>query len=221
MATFGISYAGVVLGDHVSSFLPTLPRPRAAVRTALALKEDPNLVRRGARVHSPTPLFDALMFILAAASYAAALAMYFAAPKTWRHRAVFSLLLAPPGAIIRYALSKLNTRPPWFQRFPIGTFVANIAATMLIAGVYAGQRRPAAAGAATTCDALYALQDGFCGCLSTVSTFVVEARTIRRWQWAWFYVLGSVVLGHVLVMAIVGGTGWTLGYIDVCKGSDP
>lgn len=210
-----------MLGDHVSSLLPTLPRPRAAIRTALALKEDPYSVRRGARVHSPTPLLDLFMFVLAFASYGAALAMYFAAPRTWRHRAVFSLLLAPPGAIIRYALSKLNTRKPWFQRFPVGTFIANIAATMLISGVFAGQRRPAVSGATTTCDALYALQDGFCGCLSTVSTFVVEARTIQRWYWAWFYVLGSVILGHVLVMGIVGGTGWTLGYVAVCKGSDP
>lgn len=124
--------------------------------------------------------------------------------------------------MIRYALSKLNTRAPWFQRFPIGTFVANIAATLLIGGAYAGQRRPAVAetGAVRTCDALSALHDGFCGCLSTVSTFVLEAKTIRRWYWAWTYVLGSVILGHVLILAVVGGTGWSLGYVEVCKGSD-
>ncbi|CAK9779674.1 hypothetical protein CC85DRAFT_327842 [Cutaneotrichosporon oleaginosum] len=201
LATFGISYAGVVLGHQVSSFLPSLPRPR--------------LLGKPCRL-SPTPVVDGLMLLLAAASYAAALAMYFAAPTYWRRHAVFALLLSPPGAMLRYGLSRLNSGKRVDGRFPLGTFIANAAATLLIGGAYAGMRRPAGVVA---CDALHALQDGFCGCLSTVSTFVVEARTLRR-GWAWGYVLSSVVLGHLLILATVGGVRWTEGPIGVCTGSD-
>lgn len=200
LATFGISYAGVVLGEQVSRFLPALPRPRPRSKGGL----------------SPTPLVDALMFVLAIASYAGALAMYFAAPRPWRQRAVFALLLSPPGAMVRYTLSKLNARKRFDGRFPVGTFAANIAATLIIGGAYAAEHRPAGVAA---CDALQALQSGFCGCLSTVSTFVVEARTLRR-GWAWAYVIGSVVLGHVLALATAGGVRWGVGYTGACTGSD-
>jgi fluoride ion exporter CrcB/FEX len=202
LATFGISYAGVILGAQVSSFLPALPRPRRLHG------------RKGGL--SPTPLVDGVMLLLAAACYGAALAMYFAAPRYWRQRVVFALLLSPPGAMLRYALSKLNTRKRFDGRFPVGTFVANIAATLIIGGAYAAVRRPAGVAA---CDALHGLQDGFCGCLSTVSTFVVEARTLRR-GWAWGYVLGSVVLGHIMILATAGGVRWGAGYTGVCTGSD-
>jgi CrcB protein len=45
--------------------------------------------------------------------------------------------------------------------------------------------------------------------LSTVSTFAVETRTIDRKRWKMIYVLSSVVLGHLLVLAIVGGVKWS------------
>ncbi|EKD02107.1 hypothetical protein A1Q2_03609 [Trichosporon asahii var. asahii CBS 8904] len=121
-------------------------------------------------------------------------------------------------AMLRYALSKLNARPGFENRFPIGTFIANIAATLIIGGVFAAQRRPGVG--VVRCDALYALQQGFCGCLSTVSTFAVEARSIKGKRWKLLYVLGSVILGHVLILGVVGGVGWTQGYVPVCFGSD-
>ncbi|BEJ10963.1 hypothetical protein CspHIS471_0103850 [Cutaneotrichosporon sp. HIS471] len=200
LATFAVSYAGVVLGEQVSAFLPALPRPRLPRRRGL----------------SPAPLADAFMFFLAVASYAGALAMYFAAPRSWRERTVFALLLSPPGAMIRYALSKLNARARFVGRFPIGTFIANIAATLVIGGAYAAGHRPAIV---VTCDAMNALQFGFCGCLSTVSTFVVEARILRR-GWAWVYVLSSVVVGHLMILATAGAVRWGVGYTGVCTGSD-
>ncbi|GMK56700.1 hypothetical protein CspeluHIS016_0305400 [Cutaneotrichosporon spelunceum] len=203
LATFAVSYAGIVLGEQVSSFFPSLPRPR------------PRPSSSGRHSLSPAPLADGLMFLLALASYAAAFAMYFAAPRSWRERAVFALLLSPPGAMIRYALSKLNTRSVFVRRFPIGTFIANMAATLVIGGVYAAGYRPADVSA---CDAFHALESGFCGCLSTVSTFVVEARNLRH-RWAWGYVLGSVVVGHLMILATAGGVRWAIGYTGQCAGS--
>lgn len=94
--------------------------------------------------------------------------------------------------------------------------MANVIATLVLSGVYVAQRRTGI-GNGVRCNALYGIQQGFCGCLSTVSTFVVEARAGKGW-WKWVYVGGSVVLGQVLVMAVVGGAGWGEGYGPVCSG---
>jgi CrcB protein len=161
-----------------------------------------------------TPLLDLITIISAVLSYLIALILYFLAPISWRHRATFPILLAPPGTILRYSLARLNTR----HRLPIGTFLANMIATLIIAGVTAAQRRPRALGNGIQCNALWAIQQGFCGCLSTVSTFAVEASTVKGWKLKWGYVFGSVISGHLLVLAVVGGVGWSEGYLEVCRG---
>lgn len=194
-----ISIACLYLGGHMGRVLPSLPRPsQRSGRGALVVR------------HS-APLLDTLALFSGALAYLVALLLYFLAPRhSWRHRALFPLLLGPPGAALRFWLAKLNTRAAFLDRFPLGTFIANMVASLLIAGVFAAQRLPSsdAATSHTRCDALYAIQQGFCGCLSTVSTFAVEARAIHKRGWNWAYVLGSVVAGHVLVMAVVGGVHW-------------
>lgn len=173
-------------------------------------------IRRKDRVIQPTPILDYLVILSSALSYLVALLLYFFGPTVWRHRATFPILFAPPGAILRFALAKLNPLKPFINKFPLGTFLANIIATLVISGVFAAQRLPSAGGSGTRCNALYAIQQGFCGCLSTVSTFVVESRSIKQRRWKWIYVGISVVLGQVCVLAIVGGVGWSQGYVEVC-----
>ncbi|KAK8847546.1 hypothetical protein IAR55_005404 [Kwoniella newhampshirensis] len=174
-----------------------------------------------------TPILDIVTIFTALLAYLLVLILYFFAPRrhSWRHSVLFPLLLAPPGTILRFFLARFNTHRTFIDRFPIGTFLANMIATLIIAGTYAAQRRPSArssssggGGGGVRCNALYAIQQGFCGCLSTVSTFVVEARTVKGWIWKGFYIGGSVILGHLFVLAIVGGIGWSRGFIDVCKG---
>src|SRR5207237_439145 len=143
---------------------------------------------------------DLLWISTAAVAYLIALLLYFFAPRYFRHRAVFPILLSPPGALLRFMLAKINSKPRFVDRFPLGTFIAKMSATLVIAGTWASQRRPGTTGDPTRCNALYAIEQGFCGCLSTVSTFVVESRTINGLRRTWAYVLGSIVLGHVFVL---------------------
>lgn len=146
--------------------------------------------------------------------YLVILLVYFLGPKSWRHDVIFPLLLAPPGTIVRFALSKLNTLPAFVNKFPIGTFIANEAATLVDAAVFALQHIPATFSStegdnAIRCGALYAIQQGFCGCLSTVSTFVIESRTIKGNGWKWLYIGTSVVVGHLFVLSILSGLRWS------------
>lgn len=192
--TFGIGLATLALGEHIAGFRSLFP---------------------GKREHRVTPLLDLLAILSAGVSYALALIIYFEAPGRWRHDVTFPLLLAPPGAILRFFLANLNTRSTFKDRFPLGTFIANISATLILAGAFTASHSLVSA---TSCNALNAIQQGFCGCLSTVSTFCVEVKSIKGRRWTWAYVFVSVIVGHLGVLFVVGGVGWSRGGLgEVCK----
>ncbi|KIR60460.1 hypothetical protein I314_03755 [Cryptococcus bacillisporus CA1873] len=217
LSTFAIALSCLHFGEHFGSALPKLPWYSKALARAAQSEEkekssDPILLPH-------TPFLDILAVLTAFLAYLITLLLYFLAPHSWRHDVVFPLLMSPPGAILRFALSNINVRYPFINRFPLGTFISNMVATLLVAGTFAAQRRPSVVNAGDVrCNALYAIQQGFCGCLSTVSTFVVEAKAIEGWRWKWVYVGTSVILGQVFVLAIVGGTGWSEGYVGACTG---
>lgn len=92
---------------------------------------------------------------------------------------VYALIIAPPGAILRWKLSELNgtvTVGGW-QWFPLGTFSANFIGSIISIVAIAGEY---------TMDPIYdvtnfwgvgtvrAIKVGFVGSLTTVSTFVSE-----------------------------------------------
>ena len=89
---------------------------------------------------------------------------------------LFALVLAPPGTLLRFFLGRaLN---PLSSRLPIsGTLLANLLATALLSTTtlltHLGPRRNVG-----QCQALRAVGDGFCGSLSTVSTFVAELEAL-------------------------------------------
>lgn len=86
----------------------------------------------------------------------------------------------------------------------------------MIGGVFAAQHLDTARMLQIRCNALYAVQQGFCGCLTTVSTFVVEVRAIRGKRWKWMYVGSSVILGHLAVLVTLGAVGWSQGLGPMC-----
>jgi len=94
--------------------------------------------------------------------------------KKWRGDVLFACVFSPPGAIVRFWASRLGN--PMCRVFPLGTFMVNILGTAVLAGLLAGRY---AHSGVNTCDVLKGLGDGFCGCLTTVSTFVVEVRGLR------------------------------------------
>lgn len=218
IATWAIALTCLHFGKYVSRQLPSALRTKTlrnqqSAKSSVDLAKSPpssSLLPPLRRARAGNFTLDALCIVISLLFYVGALLLYFLGPVHWRSIVSFSLLLGPPGTILRFLLSKFNTKDPFIDRFPIGTFVANMLGTAVLSATYVGRRANGQTDMSiTTCNALYAIDTGFCGCLSTVSTFAVESRSIRGNRWRWFYVFGSVILGQLIVLAIVGGVKWS------------
>ncbi len=127
-----------------------------------------------------------------------------------------AVVVAPAGAGLRLWLGRRNAKHPHFPRY---TFVANVAAAAAAAALFvATHSAPPALDATADADApahltsplvtsprarswLRALSLGFCGSLSTVSTFVAEAKALRHKlpaRHAWRYVIATIAAGQVV-----------------------
>jgi CrcB protein len=128
-------------------------------------------------------------------------------PEIWRGRAVFALVFAPIGCLGRfYASLFLNGK---ISSFPLGTFVVNMFGTAVLGMAYDLQHVPL--GGVVGCEVLQGIEDGFCGCLTTVSTWASELSTLRR-SHAYRYGVASVVGGLCLLIVIMGSLRWTGGF---------
>ncbi|KAJ3941555.1 uncharacterized protein N0V96_008267 [Colletotrichum fioriniae] len=125
----------------------------------------------------------------------------------WRGRVIFSIVFAPLGCLARfYASLLLNARVP---AFPMGTFAVNIAGVAVLGMCW--DLAHAGLGGVVGCQVLQGVEDGFCGCLTTVSTWVAELTALRR-RHAYVYGLGSVVAGFAVMVIIMGAEKWTDGF---------
>ena len=128
-------------------------------------------------------------------------------PETWRNKALFALVFAPLGCLVRfYASLHLNGR---IKAFPLGTFAVNILGTALQAMFIDLQRAPI--GDLTGCQVLQGMEDGFCGCMTTVSTWVSELKGLRL-RHAYIYGIVSVAVGLSFMVIIMGSLLWTQGF---------
>lgn len=134
----------------------------------------------------------------------------------WRFRAVLPLVFAPPGCLLRFYVSKhLNGIIP---AFPLGTFVVNMLGTAVLGMAFDLQHAgTVGASSANACAVLQGIMEGFCGCLTTVSTWVAELNGLRRLH-GWIYGLTSAGAGLSLMVVIMGSMGWTVGFhTPVCS----
>ncbi|KAM0700709.1 hypothetical protein Q7P35_012430 [Cladosporium inversicolor] len=134
--------------------------------------------------------------------------------ETWRGTVLFPIVFAPTGCLLRYYVSiKLNSLVP---SFPLGTFAANMFGTAIEGMCYDIQHvgvgvNGAVGGGLIGCQVLQGVQDGFCGCLTTVSTWVGEINGLRR-RSAYVYAVASIVGGFCLMVVIMGSVKWSVGW---------
>jgi CrcB protein len=135
--------------------------------------------------------------------------------ETWRGQALFACVFAPLGCLTRFYISLyLN---PLSVSFPLGTFAVNIFGTAVEGMAFDLQHVRFAStigGGILGCQALQGIMDGFCGCLTTVSTWVLELNGLKRAH-GYFYGLASVVSGLSLLVLIMGTVRWTVGWEDI------
>lgn len=153
---------------------------------------------------------DPIAVVLAWGSWVGAALLTALPPhNSWRGQATFSLLLAPVGTLVRFYVSLWLNGRRIAASFPLGTFVVNILGTAVLGMAWDLQRVPV--GGVLGCQALQGVEDGFCGCLTTVSTWVAELAALRR-RHAWTYGVASVGAGLAVMVAVMGGLRWTQGF---------
>lgn len=132
----------------------------------------------------------------------------------WRGQVLFSLVFAPLGCLLRFQLSvRMNKL---VRSFPLGTFAANVFGTCVLGMAYDLQMS-SAASSIVSCQVLQGIMDGFCGALTTVSTWVLELDTLRL-RHAYFYGACSLFIGVGFITAIMGSLRWTTGFTaPTCK----
>jgi protein CrcB len=157
---------------------------------------------------------DPLVVVLGWGSWIGAVFLAIFPPHdSWRGEVLFSLIFGPLGCLARFYLSLyLNGK---IASFPLGTFTANIVGTMVLG--MAWDLAHASVGGIIGCQVLQGVEDGFCGCLTTISTWVSELTSLRK-RHSYIYGTTSVVVGLVAMIAIMGGLKWSEGFSGLmCK----
>lgn len=197
--TLSMSIGGLKAGAHIAIFLKSFE------------KRLPRRVLRGIDRASV-----ALGLVLWACAITMAVVLEYR-PSTrgiWWGQTLLSLAFAPLGSLLRFAASMtLNSR---VVGFPMGTFCVNMFGTLLLAVAWDLQRLPNRGIAANiggdlvSCRILQAVEDGFCGCLTTVSTWVLELSTLRR-KHAYQYGCVSIATSLAIVVVVMGPLKWSVG----------
>ena len=196
ITTVGLSLAGLFIGSHLAialeSFTPSFPFQ----------------VTR--RVIDPLAVFLGWGCWLGAILLSALPPDRFSHPgaaETWRGRATFSIVFAPLGCLLRFYVSMhLN---PLIASFPLGTFSVNMFGTAVLGMSW--DLAHAQIGGVVGCQVLQGIEDGFCGALTTVSTWVTELASLKRGR-AYIYGATSTIVAFALMVVIMGGLRWSQGF---------
>ncbi|KAG5978950.1 hypothetical protein E4U55_005719 [Claviceps digitariae] len=188
ITTVALSLGGLIFGAH------------CAMATERLMPSFPYTVTRR--------VIDPLFVFFGWGCWAGAIAMaVFPRHDAWRGQVVFALVFAPLGCLIRFYLALyLNGK---MATFPLGTLAANLTGTAVLA--MAWDLAHIQSGGVLGCQVLQGIQDGFCGCLTTVSTWVAELNSLRR-RSAYIYGCTSVLASLAVMVLIMGGLRWTDGW---------
>uniref|UniRef100_A0A7S4L1J0 Fluoride ion transporter CrcB n=1 Tax=Paramoeba aestuarina TaxID=180227 RepID=A0A7S4L1J0_9EUKA len=135
----------------------------------------------------------------------------------------FSVFFAPIGAITRWIIGKLLNVPEKFGDYylPYGTLAVNIIGCLLLAMIniviqeHACFSDPNDSNHLLKSGIAHGFATGFCGCFTTVSTWISELHTLELKR-AYIYGIFSIVLAQMCLIAAVGGYRWSQNEWEMC-----
>ncbi|KAF2197000.1 hypothetical protein GQ43DRAFT_484494 [Delitschia confertaspora ATCC 74209] len=141
--------------------------------------------------------------------------------ETWRGQAIFACVFAPIGCLLRFYISLMLNG--LIASFPLGTFCVNIFGTAVLGMAFDLQHvglgdSGLVGGGRVSCQVLQGIMDGFCGCLTTVSTWMLELSGLRR-RHAYVYGGTSVLVALGVLVGVMGSVRWTVGFREGDCGS--
>ncbi|KAI8353145.1 CrcB-like protein-domain-containing protein [Mortierella sp. GBAus27b] len=208
IATLAMSITGLQLGTHLGeAILPLLSK--TSLTPIIPQSSQPNAAPKPAHPPAHWTAFDYIIIVSCTVLWIGMIIATVFIPEasisSWRH-VTLATCFAPLGAILRWYLSRFNSR---IKTFPVGTFAVNIGGSLILAAIVCLQHTPGAGGTSPlACQVLSGLQDGFCGCLTTISTFALELRTLPR-RASYIYGVVSVVVAQLGMLIVLGTFVWT------------
>lgn len=175
-------------------------------------------------------ILDRLVVLLGWGCWLGAVFMSIWPPEnSWRGDALFAIVFAPLGCLFRFYLSLLLN--PRISYFPLGTFAVNIIGTGILGMCYDLQHVNGIGASSSlwddggvfnginnmssllvSCQVLQGVMEGFCGCATTVSTWVVELTGLGRRRFAYIYGGVSMAVGLGLLVVVMGSVKWSRGF---------
>lgn len=196
LVTMAASVAGLQIGYHLAYMLDHIVTHHLAKKLDTRAYTVDSVGYRLSREPK-----DIVSFIVGVLSWVAVIVV--AATVVSDQKLSLACVFAPLGTLLRWWLSRYNTR---IAGLPLGTLIANLIATLVLAIVTLLMSGPVTSF--VSCSVLQGISDGFCGCLSTISTFTVEITTLKlRTKYRYFFI--SLVLGQVIMFVVLGTYLWT------------
>ncbi|KNZ60261.1 uncharacterized protein VP01_1585g3 [Puccinia sorghi] len=192
---------GFVVGSFIEATITSMAR-RSNLRTSTCTSQSPNYAAR--------KISMVVLILVGPLTWLGSLVLCIWGPIRYRGPVTYSMVISPTGTILRYYFAKLNARPFSTKHgFPTGTYLANVVATGLLALFSVLQYTSAARTNLEYCAGLQGLRDGFCGCLSTISTFFLELHRAGPCRQNFRYALASWISGQLLCLLLFGIYFWS------------
>lgn len=180
---FTTYYMSLLFGNHLGDLI------------IYFLNLDQNSIIENENEKKKPKILDYLIFLFSVGLWImfAFLYIYVPSSRLWS----FSAFLSPIGANIRWILSLYNINWP---RFKLYTFLVNIIGTIIYAILAIFSQRTNIEFEIVSLQGGY---NGFCGSLTTVSTFLNEIKTITT-EWSYKYALTSILIAQFFILFING-----------------
>ncbi len=171
-SAFSACYIGFVIGRHLSLFL--LPTSQKTKKNVQYLNDNIRIWLFPVLIILSIPLLVLLAVLLPVGRYT---------------YIIYSVIFAPFGALTRYLLSILFNKNP---NFPFGTFLANVLGSYLYLGMVSLIQYVTILSPLTK-QIINSIIQGYCGCLTTISTFILELDTMKKRRYIYIYFALSIL----------------------------